>query len=258
MVNHLLNPPPCQPDLFLGALPSVGDNKSCSCTPSSAALHLKNGFTLIELLVVIAIIAILAAILTPAVSGALLKAKESKKMSNYRQLGVANNLYAADNDGNTCPAYDQNKTSTGGSSPSFKALLSPYLGSTNSSVTLPVFYDPLVNPKNLNSSTPWNTGVGMNVRVLMPLNTQNIGQDSNGNPSYVKLLNITYPHSRILIGDCITNTYTIDPTKPGATLDTTRHAKGTKGMFLLFDGTVVLYNNADAILALTDPAQLVK
>ena len=232
----------------MGALPSVGDNKSCSGTPPSAALHLKNGFTLIELLVVIAIIAILAAILTPAVSGALLKAKESKKMSNYRQLGVANNLYATDNDGNTCPAYDATKTG----SPSFKALLSPYLGSTNSSASLPIYFDPFVSSKNLNSSTPWNTGVGMNVRVLMPLNTQNIGT-----LGYFKLLNITYPHSRILIGDCSTNTYTIDPTKP-STFDTTRHAKGTKGMFLLFDGTVVLYNNADAILALTDPGQLVK
>ena len=170
-------------------------------------------------------------------------------MSNYRQLGVANNLYAADNDGNTCPAYDATKTG----SPSFKALLSQYLGATNSSASLPIYFDPFVSSKNLNSSTPWNTGVGMNGRVLMPLNTQNIGT-----LGYFKLLNITYPHARILIGDCITNTYTIDPLKPGATLDTTRHAKGTKGMFLLFDGTVVLYNNADAILALTDPGQLVK
>jgi prepilin-type N-terminal cleavage/methylation domain-containing protein/prepilin-type processing-associated H-X9-DG protein len=57
------------------------------------------GFTLIELLVVIAIIAILMAILMPALSRAREQGKRAACMNNTKQMALAWNLYADDFDG---------------------------------------------------------------------------------------------------------------------------------------------------------------
>ena len=78
----------------------------------------KHGFTLIELLVVIAIIAILAAMLLPALQQARARAQGSRCVSNLKQLGTVGTLYMNDNR-NFWPApnstgYSEVKYASGG------------------------------------------------------------------------------------------------------------------------------------------------
>lgn len=59
----------------------------------------RNGFTFIELLVVTAIIAVLAAVLLPAISGAKARARRAQCVNNLQQLGVALGVFLQNNHG---------------------------------------------------------------------------------------------------------------------------------------------------------------
>jgi prepilin-type N-terminal cleavage/methylation domain-containing protein len=127
-------------------------------------------FTLIELLVVITIIAVLAALLLPAIGMVRDSAQRTRCEAGLRQIGLAVQGYVADNDGMIPPCNLDNPGNP--SDLPWKWFVSPFLdkdltSSTSTQITAwdkPVMSCPVYRMRN-SAPNAWFTGYGMNPRL---------------------------------------------------------------------------------------------
>ena len=195
-------------------------NPSFNPVPSGSATSVArrpHGFTLIELLVVIAIIAILAAMLLPALSKAKDRANTIACVNNVRQCGLAVQLYIGDFDDHLPYALVPGSPDVN----NWQYLVAPYIksgtfsagtGTTNSDFSKGIFICPArskepANNPNIPPSAfpngqypPWMFSYGMNDAVEMGVGTP-------GTPTYVytstaKMGSVKEPTSTLLISDC--------------------------------------------------------
>ncbi len=191
----------------------------------------KRGFTLIELLVVIAIIAILAAILFPVFSRARERARQTSCSSNFRQIGLALEMYATDYNETYPMIFTKAGSPDGSDDPSrWDLVIFPYVNNKG------LFHCPSADPPS-NPERP--AGIGLN-RCLYGYDTTN-----STNPGPRTMASIRNPVEKISVSDSTGWYIIVYDTHPftwGGILDDDRHNQMVNVLWA--DGHVTTENPA--------------
>jgi prepilin-type N-terminal cleavage/methylation domain-containing protein len=181
----------------------------------SSVLPGKAAFTLIELLVVIAIIAILAAMLLPALAKTKSKAKQISCINNLKQMGIALTVYASD-----FKFYPGSLSQANGTYYVWAPRLLTYMGNNRNAFSCPSALPEAAWNTNVNftlgATSPTGVfdkyGIGVSARFSYgwndwgygPVGTTSLGMGGDVDGAlntYVKESQIKKPSDMIAIGD---------------------------------------------------------
>ena len=150
----------------------------------------RGGFTLVELLVVLTVIALLAALLLPALSRSKHSARATQCLNQMRQLGVAVRLYVDEN-GDSFPR-SQHSAFANGELP-WERSVAPMLGSSTvnwTNLLLGLYHCPVDT-----RSKPWSYGLNVYYEL-------GAGDDYTGKPqTWRHLAQVPHPSATVLFAE---------------------------------------------------------
>jgi prepilin-type N-terminal cleavage/methylation domain-containing protein/prepilin-type processing-associated H-X9-DG protein len=231
------------------------------------------GFTLIELLVVISIIALLVAILLPALANARKNAQAISCLSNQRQLFLAQRMYADTYNG----YFSQAKMTVSGDSldgtrkTNWMFLVSEFLNGDHDSQNYYDLPDVLrcpTWPRSWYEIEHSRMGIGMNANPTRPEATSSIFSSAwqlpDGTIQAIRFDDVSHPSEKLMLGDSTVyfvlqkyqspyfiwelNTPTAVKPWPYISSDPTRHLDSAN--YLMFDGHGKRLNPDDAMYAI--------